>query len=206
MPILKSSLHGDPNVGLYGFATDRYGICGIKDKQLEKALGVKFHFLPLYGTHLSGLFAAGNYYGIVATEFLGKEEKRHMINISDLLLLNTSYTAIGNLMLINDNGIVISPLIRKYRKEIESFFSIRCEVSTIAGIVVTGSVAAATSKGCIVHPKIKENERKIVEDVLKVPVSICTVSFGSPFVKSGLITNKNGAIVSEESSGIELCH
>ncbi len=204
MPIIKSSFYGDPNVGLYGFATDSYGICGIKDKQLEKTLGAKFHFMPLYGTHLSGLFAVGNSHGIVAPDLLGKNDIAHMKSITRVLLLDTSYTAIGNLILINDNGIIISPLLRKFKKGIEEFFSLRCEISTIAGIAVVGSVAVATNKGCLVHPKIRNNEKKIIEDVLGVKTAIGTVSFGSPFVKSGLIANKNGAVVSEESSGFEL--
>ncbi len=201
---MKSSLYGDPNVGLYGFATDSYGICGVKNKQLEKALGVPFHQMPLYGTHLSGLFAAGNSRGIVAPELLGKNDIAHMKSIAKVLLLDTSYTAIGNLILLNDKGIVISQLLRKFKKDIEEFFSLRCEVGTIAGIAVVGSVAIATNKGCLVHPKIKNNERKIIEDVLDVPTAIGTVSFGSPFVKSGIIANKNGAVVAERSSGIEL--
>jgi translation initiation factor 6 len=105
---------------------------------------------------------------------------------------------------MNDNGIIMSPLLRKHKKEIAEFFSLPCEISNIAGIAVVGSVAVATSNGCLVHPKIKSNERKVVEDTLKVPVTIGSVSFGSPFVKSGLIVNKNGAVVSDKTSGIEL--
>lgn len=203
MPIMKLNFQGDPNVGLYGFATERYGVCGVKNKHLS-ALGVKFHTIPLYGTHLSGLFAAGNSRGIVASKHLGKNEIAHMKSIAKVLMLDTSYTAIGNLILLNDNGIIISPLLRRHKKEIEEFFSLRCEVSTIAGIAVTGSVAVATNSGCLVHPKIKTNEKKVIEDVLNVQTTIGTVSFGSPFVKSGLIVNKNGTIVSDKSSGFEL--
>ncbi len=204
MPIIKSSFYGDPNVGLYGFATDSYGICGIKSKHLEKPLGVKFHFLHLYGTYLSGIFAAGNSHGIVVSKHISRNEITHMKSFAGVLLLDTPYTAMGNLILMNDNGIIISTLIRKFRKEISDFFSLRCEISTVAGIAVVGSVAVATNKGCIVHPNIKSGERKIVEDVLRVPLGIGTVSFGSPFVKSGMIANKNGAAVSEKCSGIEL--
>lgn len=204
MTIAKSSFIGDPNIGLYGFATDSYGVCGIRSKQLGKALGVRFHLIPLYGTHLSGLFAAGNSHGIVASEFLGKNDVAHMRSISRVLLLDTSFTAMGNLVLMNDNGIIISPLLRKFKNHIAEFFSLRCEVSTIAGIAVVGSVAVATNNGCLIHPKVRKYEKKIIEEVLQVTATIGTVSFGSPFVKSGIIANRNGAIVSEKSSGIEL--
>src|SRR3989338_2589803 len=141
MSIIRTNLQGDPNVGLYGFATDRYGICGIRNKNLEKVLKVKFHFMPLYGTSLSGLFAAGNSHGIIATKHISKNEIAHMKSITKVLILDTSYTAVGNLVLMNDNGIIISPLIKKFRKEIADFFSLPCETGLIAGITVVGSVA-----------------------------------------------------------------
>src|SRR3990172_8728785 len=121
MPIIKSSFHGDPNVGLYGFATDSYGICGVRNKKLEKTLGVKFHLIPLYGTHLSGLFAAGNSQGIVVSDILGKNDIKHMKSITNVLILDTSFTATGNLVLANDNGVIISLLLRKFKKQIEEF-------------------------------------------------------------------------------------
>ena len=204
MTIIRTNFQGDPNVGLYGFATERYGICGVRDKKLEKALKVKFHFIPLYGTSLSGLFAAGNSRGIIVSKHLTKDEIAHMKSITKVLILDTSYTAIGNLVLMNDNGIIISPLLRKHKKEIAEFFSFPCEISKIAGIAVVGSVAVATNSGCLVHPKIKNTEKKLIEDTLKVPTTIGSVSFGSPFVKSGLIANSKGAIVSDKSSGFEL--
>src|SRR3972149_3751214 len=124
MSIIKSNFFGDPNVGLYGFASDKYGVCGIKNKKLEKPLGVKFHFIQLYSTYLSGLFAAGNSHGIIASKHLNKNEIVHLKSMTKILLLDTSYTAMGNLVLMNDNGIIISPLLRKYKKHISDFFSL----------------------------------------------------------------------------------
>ncbi len=203
MPILTTSFLGDPNIGLYGFATDRYSICGVKNRHFEK-LGVPFHTIALYGTHLTGLFAAGNSRGIVVSEFIGKRDVSHLRSFTKVLVLDTSYTAMGNLVLANDNGVVISPLLRKFRKEIAEFFNVECQISNIAGTAVPGSVAVATNVGCVVHPKIRPAETKLLENVLKVPLTISTVSFGSPFVKSGIIANTKGVLVSEETSGIEL--
>ena len=205
MSVIRSTIMGDPNVGLYGFATERYGVCGAKNKELEKALSVKFHVLPVYGTYLTALFAVGNSFGIIISRH-AVENAQGLKKITKVMELDTSYTALGNLILLNDKGIVISPLLRKYKKPISDFFSLPCETGTVAGLTVVGSAAVATNNGCLVHPNIREKEKLLLEKVLGVNSFIGSVSFGSPFVKSGIIANSKGAVVSGRSSGVELGH
>ena len=77
-------------------------------------------------------------------------------------------------------------------------------VSTIAGLNIVGTMGLVTSKGCIVHPKTRQKEMEILEKTLGVKADIGTISFGSPFVKSGIIANSRGALISDASSGPEL--
>ena len=205
--ILRENFYGDVNIGLYGFATDKYCFLGLKhkvNKEIEKALGVPVHVSTILGTDFAGIFAAGNSSGLVVTKMAEEHEIKALRNFENVLVLDTRFTAIGNLILINDNGIVISPLLRRNRKDIESFFKLPCVVSAIAGISVTGSCAIATNKGCVVHPRTKPAEKKLIEETLGVPVDISTASFGSPFVKSGVIANSRGLIISTSSSGPEM--
>ena len=206
--ILRENFYGDVNIGLYGFATDKYCFLGLHlkvNKKIEDALGVPVHVSTLLGTDFAGIFTAGNSSGIAVSEHVEMHELDALRKtFDDVLVLNTRFTALGNLVLINDNGIIISPLLRKSRKEIESFFKLSCVVSAIAGISVTGSCAIATNKGCVVHPKIKPVEKKLIEETLGVPVDISTASFGTPFVKSGVIANSQGLIISTSSSGPEM--
>ena len=65
MHILKTNFNGNPNVGLFGFATDEYCLLGkeIKKyvaKEIEKVLKVPVHQITLAGTSLIGAFAVGN--------------------------------------------------------------------------------------------------------------------------------------------------
>ncbi len=206
--ILRENFFGDVNIGLYGFATDRYCLLGVRqkiNKKIENALGVPVHALNLLATDFAGLFSAGNSTGIVVTKMAEEHEINALKNtINNVLVIDTRFTAIGNLMLLNDKGVVISPLLRKNKKQIEQFFRLPCSVSTIAGIKVTGSCGIATNKGCIVHPKIEEDEKNIIEETLGVPVDISTASFGTPFVKSGVIANSSGLVISDSSSGPEM--
>ena len=58
--------------------------------------------------------------------------------------------------------------------------------------------------GGLCHPDIDENERKIMQEVLDVPVMEGTVNFGMPLVGAGVITSSKGAVCGRQSTGVEL--
>jgi translation initiation factor 6 len=201
--IVSLTFRGDPNIGLYGYATDKYCIIGTRTKdykKLKQALKVPVVVSEFFGTDFAGIFSAGNSNGIITSEHVN--EFLSLGNI-EILSIDTRFTALGNLVLMNDNGIIISPLLKKHKKEIQNFFGINCDVSKIAGLATSGSVGIATNKGCLLHPKVKENEKAIVENVLGVKADIGTVNFGSFHVRAGIIANSNGLAISKESTGIE---
>lgn len=208
MPILRTNFYGDPNIGLYGFATDKYCLMGLQqkvNKKIKSTLRVPLRVSSVMNTNFASLFIAGNSFGVVVPRILEMYELRQIKRLFDnIIVLATDYTAIGNLILLNDKGIVLSPLLRKHKGEIKKFFGLPCEISKIAGTVVVGSAAFATNKGCLLHPKVRNAEKKIIEDTLQVTSDIGTVNFGSPFVKSGVIANSHGLIVSDACSGPEL--
>lgn len=207
MSFFQANINGDPNIGLYGFATDNYCFVGASGKikeRFNRALKVRIFSCPAMNTDFAGLFVAGNSHGVIAPKILEEYELDRIKKIFNVLVLDSDFSAIGNLVLMNDHGIILSPLIRKHKNKIEKFFSLQCAVSGIAGTSVVGSAAVATNRGCLAHPKIREREIGLIEDVLRVKVEIGTVNFGSSFVKSGIIANSHGFIASTASSGPEL--
>lgn len=203
--MLKTNFFGDSNIGLYGYASDKYCLLGCSPKGLKKikaALKVPVHAFTFMNTQFAGMFSAGNSRGIVASKLV--YEIRRLEEKMDILALDTRYTALGNLVLMNDKGIILSPLLRRHKNEISKFFGLPCEISKVAGLNVVGSAGIATNKGCLLHAKAREKEAALVSKTLGVPVDTGTVSFGSYYVKSGIIANSNGAAVSGSSSGVEL--
>lgn len=205
MNFLKMNLEGDPNLGLYGFATDKYCLLGFANKKIRQTLSVPVHYCKLLNMDFTGLFVAGNSSGIIINDVIEEYELKNLERFFEkILVLKTKYTALGNLVLMNDNGIIISPLLRKHKKEIEEFFGLPCEASTIAKQKIVGTLGLATNKGCLVNPKIKKKEMEAIQRVLKVNADIGTVGYGSMHPGAGIIANSRGFVVSEATSGPEL--
>ncbi len=204
MKFKKIDIDGDPNIGLRAFATDNYILSGSHLPEYE-ILQSDLHIIHIAGTELDGIFSAGNSNGIIITKIAEIEEieqikKELGLNV---LVLKSKETAVGNLILANDNGAIVSPLIKEYKNDIEDVLGVETEVSTIAGLSIVGSSAIATNKGCLIHRDASEEEAKVIEDILKVKVEVGSFS-GSPFVKSGLVVNTKGILVGNTVTGPEL--
>lgn len=206
----RTSFNADPNIGLYGFATDSYCLLGFEPhekilERIKESLGVKIIFSSVASTQLSGLFSAGNSNGIVVSKLVEKYELENLKKrFENILVLNSDFTCVGNLILVNDKAAIISHHLKKFSNEISDCLGTPVEEGTVAGLEIVGSAAAATNLGCLCHSSATEEEMKKIEELLKVKTDVGTTNYGSPFVKAGLLTNSAGFIASEISSGPEL--
>jgi translation initiation factor 6 len=119
-------------------------------------------------------------------------------------VLKANETAIGNLILCNDKGCIISDMLSRFRKEISDALGCEVETGKIAGLDIVGSCAAASNVGCLCHREAKEEELKRIEEILKVKTDLGSVTYGTPYIRSGIIVNSKGAVVSEPTTGAEL--
>lgn len=115
-------------------------------------------------SHLLGIFYAGNSKGIIGSlPGLGAK------------LLDTKYTALGNLVVANDKGALISPLIKGLKKKIETELGVKATIGSVAGLDITGALVIANNKGACVHSEASEKDLKLVEKALGVPVDVATI-------------------------------
>lgn len=209
MEFIKTDFNGDKNIGLYGFATDSYCLLGINPSNIEKIkkiIGVKIIALPIAESRLNGIFAAGNKNGIIVPKIIEPHEIKNLrkalgINI---VVIESKETALGNLVLCNDKGCIVSNLLEKYKDQIRDALNVEVETGTVGKTEIVGSAAKATNKGFLAHREATEEELKNLESILKVKGDIGTVSFGTPFIKAGIIVNSKGLIISESSTGPEI--
>lgn len=197
--------YGDVNIGLYGKASDKLFVCSFEE-ELSSILNVPQKRISIGGTEFIGLFSAMNSNGIILPFITKDEEIKEIRKLGlDIHVLKEKFTAIGNLMVVNDRGAIVSELVsKKSLKSIEDVLKVEAVQASLASSKIVGSVCFATNKGAIIHREASEEDIELVRNVLKVEVERGSVNFGSPFVASGIIANSYGALIGSKTSGYEL--
>ena len=145
-------------------------------------------------SHLLGIFYAGNSKGMIGSlPGLGA-------NVFD-----TKYTALGNLVVANDKGALISPMVKELKKDIESALGVKAMVGSVAGLDITGALVIANNKGACVHSEASEADLKLVEKALGVPVDVATIC-KSGYLGAMAIVNDDVLVVSPSIMGPEIAH
>jgi len=178
-----------------------------KAQKLEEGLNAKVVRTTIGESVLVGALACANSNGIILPHFVREEEVQAIKAVSDLnvAVMETKRTAYGNLILANDYGAVVDPRLKgEDVKKIADTLGVEVVPGEIAGLPYVGSLAIATNKGVLAHPLLKEEEQKVLTDVLKVHVDVGTVNCGIPYVGTGLIGNKYGAVAGFITTGPEL--
>jgi translation initiation factor 6 len=109
------------------------------------------------------------------------------------------------MVLANDYGAIVDPRLSPATIEkIEDTLGVEAATGEIAGLPYVGSLALATNKGVLAHPLIKEEEQRLLGDLLKVPVDLGSVNCGIPYVATGLIGNSSNVVAGFMTTGPEM--
>ena len=212
MAVYLSSIIGSVSIGVYSMATEKFVVIPTavprkKAKQIAEWLHVKLIHTSVAGSILAGAFVAGNSNGVLLPMSICEEELAAFKASfeGNVTVLETKKTAYGNLVLANDFGAVVDPRLKDpIVKQISETLGVEAVGAEIAGLPYVGSLAAATNKGVLAHPLLKDSERKILEKVFKVPVDVGTVNCGIPYVGTGLIANSHAAVAGSMTTGPEM--
>ena len=206
-------LFGNASIGVYSLVNDKIAIIPpqvpeSKRKKVEEWLNVKVVATTVGKSLVAGALACSNSNGIVLPSFATEEEVKAIksggvdINVT---LMDTKKTAYGNMVLANDKGAVVDPRMEKeHMMKLEESLGVEVVPTLIAGLPYVGSLAIATNKGVLAHPLLSEEEKKVLNDVFKVPVDVGTVNCGIPYVSTGLLGNSTAAMVGPLTTGPEM--
>jgi translation initiation factor 6 len=212
LAVYLSSIVGSASIGVYSLVTDKIVVIP-KMVPLKKAertaewLKVKLVHTSIGGSVLTGALACANSNGILLPHFIREEELAIIKALfeGNITVMETKKTAYGNLVLTNDYGAVVDPRFKEPEiNQIAETLGVEAVVSEIAGLPYVGALAIATNKGVLSHPLLKDEERKILENVFKVPVDVGTVNCGIPYVGTGLIGNSHAAVAGSLTTGPEM--
>jgi translation initiation factor 6 len=212
LAIYLANLAGSASIGVYSLATDKIVIIP-KIVPLKKAetisewLKVKLIHTTIGNSVLIGALASANSNGILLPHFIREEEIATIKSVfeGNIAIMEKKKTAHGNMVLTNDYGAIVDPLLKEQDiREISDTLGVEAVPSEIADLPYVGSLAVATNKGALAHPMLNDSERKLLENVLKVPVDVGTINCGIPYVGTGLICNSHTAIVGSLTTGPEM--
>ena len=212
MPLFLFDVFCNASIGVYSLVNDRIAIIPPqvpenKRQKVEEWLKVKVVATTIGKSVVTGALACSNSNGVILPPFAQEEEIEAIKSASDInvTVMDTKKTAYGNMVLANDKGAVADPRLEKrVVNKIADTLGVEVVSNEIAGLPYVGSLATATNKGVLAHPMLKEEEQKVLEDVLKVPVDVGTINCGIPYVATGLLGNSYGAMVGLLTTGPEM--
>jgi translation initiation factor 6 len=210
MHIDVSSYNGNPNIGLFCFANNKYclvpfGFSEKEKKKYEKALKVPIYEMRAAGTSLLGVFFTGNDDILLVPKIMFDTELKRLDELKiKYQVVESELTALGNNLLVLNNNCIANPdfsedAINSIKKN-----KINVKLGKINELNTVGSLAKGTSQGMIVSDNIKDFEIKFIEKNLKVSVTKGSLNFGSQYVASAFFCNDSGFIVGDVSTGPEI--
>ena len=212
MGIYKYDVYRSPNIGLFVKSNNSilsvpFGFAETKAKKLRDYLDVdKMFYASVSGTRLIGPLTVMNNNGIILPSTASEEELQLFKQESKLNVdrLNSKFTAVGNLISANDNGALVSSLIKaEIHQQIRDILGVQVDTLSIAGFVQTGAMVVATNLGAAVHPNASEEEVRMISEILKVGVEPATINGGIPYLSSGIVANSNSVVVGSLTTGPE---
>ncbi len=173
------------------------------EELVKHTLRVKIAKVP---ESIIGSLVVGNSFGVVVSNVISSEVL-NQLKLADIPIFQaTEFFAFGNVVLANDYGGIISPIVPlKIRKKISDILNIPIEAKTIAQSDLVGSLGFTTNNGGIFTPLANEDEITEIKDILHLKaVGIGSINKGSEFIASGIIGNTKGLLIGRETTGIEI--
>ena len=207
--MLKLHHNGNPNIGAFGITNNKISFVSPDSKKLISAIKneLKTEVIPttIFNSNIIGIYCSMNSDFIIVPNLIEKEELEKINEHIEVIIMDTRENAWGNLIALNDNGVIASPLLKKdVIKKLEDSLGLEVLSLSIANYKTVGSLIYPTNKGGLITYKASPEEIEGIENVLKVKLTTASINFGSPFVSLGVIANDKGYVVGETSTGIEI--
>jgi len=212
MDIIKFDIYRGPNIGVYVNVNDKYillpmGFAKTKAEKLSQMLEVETIFTSVANTRLLGSLLVMNNKGILLPKTAYENEFDFLKNETDLEIgvLDSKFTALGNVICANDKGAVVSPWLSKDDcNTISDILGVEVIQRKIAGFNQTGVVMTANNSGAAIHPEADEEDIKVFANLLGVKVEPSSINNGIPYVSSGILANNNCIVVGSLTTGPEI--
>jgi len=210
MSVILADVFGSPNIGVYCFCTEDVvivppGLTNRKMGQFEQALGVKVCSTTIGGSTLVGALVTGNSNGLLVPHTVRDYEYEKLRQFSEIVVVNSRWTALGNVVLANDLGAVVhQDAPSEVTKAVSEGLKVEFAQSNIGTLPFVGALGIATNRGALLSPNTLREEQSMIESALHVDAELSSTNGGVQFVRSGILANSRGAVVGPLTRGAEL--
>lgn len=203
---------GNPNIGIYMFANNKFCLLGqnineAKKKEIEKTLGVSVYKISILSTQLIGIFITGNDEFLLIPQ-ITQEEYLEIKNIAKkydvkIITLKSKLNTLGNNICISDREILINS---DYDKEVID--NIKKETAYKVTTIKSKKFNSIGSTTKFLNGKFflsQEYDQNEIKKINKKKIGgIGTINHGSQYIASGVIGNNNGIIIGKTSTSVEI--
>jgi len=212
MDIIKYDVYRGPNIGVYIRVNDSFvlvpmGFAQTKAEKLGKYLNAEVLYSSVANTRLLGALMVMNNNGILLpkTAYIDEYDFLKKQTRMEVGVLDSKYTALGNVICANDKGAIVSPWLSKEDcNTIKQVLGVEVLQKRIAGFNQTGAVMVANNSGAAIHPEADEEDMKVFANLMGVKIEQTTINNGIPYVMSGILVNNNAVVVGSMTSGPEI--
>lgn len=205
-------MYRGPNIGVYIATNDDYvilpmGFAESKAEKLGKYLETEILYASVANTRLMGALLCMNNHGMLLPTTAYQDEYDFYKKETGLEIgvLDSKYTALGNVICANDKGAIVSPWLSKDDCDtIHQILDVEVVQKRISGLNVTGSMMVANNSGAVIHPDANEEDMKMFANVLGVNLEHATINGGIPYVESGILANNHSLVVGSMTTGPEI--
>ena len=165
MPIVLADVFGSPNIGVYCFANEKIaivppGLTKRKMGQIAETLGVEVCSTTIGGSTLVGALVTGNSNAVLVPHTIREYELSRIVEHANAVVVDSKWTALGNVVLTNDSGALIHPesseeLITAINDELK----VKPTFGKLGNLPFVGALAVATNKGAMLSPNTLDEER-----------------------------------------------
>ena len=210
--IAQTRVFGNPQVGVFIFANNEVALIPRDapeklEREVAETLGVRVVRASVAGSPLLGIFVVGNDYGVlvpgIAHGWEVDELRAAGLNVA---VVDTKYTALSNLIAVNDKAALVSPVIyREVGRVVRDVLGVEAVEFSFKASQLVGSLIVANNYAALVAPDAEREEVEAVKRLLRVDYAdVGTVNMGSSFVRGGLVVNDKGGLVGDATTGPEL--
>jgi translation initiation factor 6 len=172
---------------------------------LKEALDVTLVKTLVQGSSIIGSLVSGNSRGAIVSGLALPDEIRAIEEYREVMLLEGSMNAAGNVILANDQMAAVHPeMDNATMEQIHSVLGVPVIRLTLSGIKTVGMAGYATNRGILVHARSAGRELATLESTTDLPVGTGTINMGSGLVGTGLLANSKGYLAGIATSGFEI--